>query len=794
MLLGQALELAPDQRLPWLERQTARDSSVLNQARALLAADAQAEEFLEIPALGSWLDEGPILPGDLVPGARIGPYRIERLLGRGGMGRVLLAVREDDDFRQLVAIKVADRAGSPNALRRFRLERQILSDLDHRNIAKLYDGGSTDLGQPYLVMEHIEGQPIHTYCDGLPVAQRLALLRKVLAAVAYAHRHLVVHLDLKPANILVDGDGEPKLLDFGIAKLLGTSAGATLTTEERPLTPDFASPEQLRGERLTTSSDIYSLGLLLHRLLTGTLPNRAPGGRKVESAGPKRLASDLEAILGKALEPDPGERYPTVEGLDGDLERHLTGRPIFARPPTWSYRAGRFAHRHWPTLTLVAMLFLATLGAAATVSLQARRISAERDRTELARAEAEDVAAFLTDLLGRFEPGELPGTAFSVQDVLDRGTAALGKLDDHPKVRARLLGILGSTYRAWGRPEAAAPLLEEALEIRRRELGGVPPELAKAINDLGRLARARSDFGKAAELHREALDVLRRHYGKDHLAVGDTFVWLADALYDMAEMRAALANYHRGLDIRRRYLGKDHQATAVCLGNIAKVSADLGLADDALRYAHEAVEITEKLWPEGHPATAASLNVLGQSLLENRRLKEAETVIQRVVELRRRFFGRQHPRSIEAVNNLGLVYQQQGHLVEAEKLFRESRALLVANFGADHQNTAKATHNLGVVLVAQNRLREAEPLMREVLDIMRRSQPDSDNVFYPLGALAQLLLTDDRPEEALPYAEEAVRRARRALGTDHAMTRRFGEIVKSCRRQLAGTVTTGGNE
>ncbi len=443
------------------------------------------------------------------------------------MGRVFLAVRDDDEFRQRVAIKIADQASSPVALRRFRRERQILAELDHPHIARLYGGGSTEHGRPYLVMEHIEGRPIHLYCEGLPVTERLKLLRKVLSAVAFAHRHLVVHLDLKPANILVDSEGEPRLLDFGISKLLGP-AGGTTQTDWRPLTPEYASPEQLRGERLTTASDIYSLGLLLYRLLTGALPapRPRPGGAELippsrvaaESLG-RRRTGDLDAITLKTLRPLEEERYTTVEQLDADLERCLEGRPIFARPPTWRYRASRFARRHWLPLFLGGALLGTGLATAAVAGLQARRLAVERDRSELARTEAEDVTAFLTDLLGRFEPGELEAVALTVPDVLDRGTAALGRLDEQPTVRAHLLDTLGSAYRAWGRLEAAAPLLEESLAIRRRTFGVGHPEVAEALTSLGRLAFDRGDYGRASELHHEALDILRSFHGDDHPAV-----------------------------------------------------------------------------------------------------------------------------------------------------------------------------------------------------------------------------------------------------------------------------------
>ncbi|MCG8461536.1 MAG: serine/threonine protein kinase, partial [Holophagales bacterium] len=262
-LLAAALEQPPARRQAWLEEQTGVDPAVLMEARQLLASDRQAGGFLEVSAVGAWLDQLREEEEELAPGSRLGAYRIEGSLGRGGMGRVLAAVRDDGAYRQRVAIKVADAVFGAEALARSHRERRILAGLDHPHIARLLDGGTTDSGRPYLVMERIEGLPVHRRCAGLRLEARLRLFRQILAAVAYAHRQLVLHLDLKPDNILVDGDGQPKLLDFGIAKLLDPDADGSLTAAPRPLTPEYASPEQRRGERLTTDSDIYSLGRLL---------------------------------------------------------------------------------------------------------------------------------------------------------------------------------------------------------------------------------------------------------------------------------------------------------------------------------------------------------------------------------------------------------------------------------------------------------------------------------------------------------------------------------------------------
>ncbi|MEM1206202.1 MAG: serine/threonine-protein kinase [Acidobacteriota bacterium] len=720
---------------------------------------------------------------------RIGPYRLDRLLAQGGSSRVWLAVRDDGEVQQRVAIKVATGASSPESLDRFRLERRILADLKHPNVARLLGGGTTEAGLPYLVMEHVEGLPLHRHCDGLPFAERLALMGKVLAAVGHAHRHLVAHLDLKPANILVDVAGEPRILDFGISKLLGAPAGVTRTPGRRPLTPESASPEQLRGEPLTTASDLYSLGLLLYRVLTGQAPEadgRAEGleppppSRVVAGPLARRLAGDLDAIVGKALRARPDDRYGTVEQFAEDLTRFLEGRPVFARAPTRRYRAGRFLRRRWPLVSLASALFSITLGAAGVVTVQTHHLAEERDRTQLAQREAEDVASFLADMLEPLDPGSAED-ALSVPEVLDRGRDALQSRNAPAAVHARLLTTLGATYRSWGRFDDAGPLLERALSIRRRTSEPGHPAVAGVLDQLGRLDLARSDYRSALVHHHEALKLHRRHHGEDHLSVADSYLGLGNAYYELLDLKAALGMYRRGCDIRRRHLGDQHPLTGLCLSNLAGASSSLGFQDEATRLASQAVEIAELHWPEGHTSTTKALNILGQSLLAQRDLEAAERVLRRVVELRLRFYGRHHPMSAEARNNLGMALGQQGKHGESEALFRENLELAVTRYGNNHHTVAKLQHNLGKVLFVSGRLDEAEALFRRSLDTILGMDADNDSIAYSQGALAEVLLSAGRPNEALPLAEEATRRTLRILGPEHTLTRRYAGFLEAAR-------------
>ena len=398
-LFQAAIDQPAEQRQAFLHEACADDAELRGEVEALLGSDAAAGTFIEKAIRGEAgrLDAGPAA----TPGRRLGPYRIVGELGHGGMAAVYLAVRDDDQYRKQVALKLVQRGlETEEAVARFRDERQILAALEHSGIVRLLDGGSTEEGLPFLVMERVDGVPITEYCDGrgLSVRGRLLLFRQVCAAVQYAHQRLVVHRDIKPRNILVGADGTPKLLDFGIAKLLGPGEGgreAQTRTGMHLLTPEYGSPEQARGEPVTTATDVYSLGAVLYELLTGVRAHRFEGDnvvlmlRTICEVDPPRpstvapparrraLAGDLDNVALKALHKEPGRRYASVEQLSEDLRRHLEGLPVAARAGTWAYRAGKFVRRRRGVVTAAAIV-LATLSAATVVSLQQARRAERR--------------------------------------------------------------------------------------------------------------------------------------------------------------------------------------------------------------------------------------------------------------------------------------------------------------------------------------------------------------------------------------------------------------------------------
>ncbi len=522
-------ETPPGERRRALAELCGDEPDLLAEAEALLAAEDGASGFLA--GFSEAIDAAVALPSRL--GRQLGPYRIESKLGEGGMGTVYGAVRTDLAYQQRVAIKIfglsPDRA---DLLLRFQAERQILASLSHPSIARLLDGGATEEGLPYLVMELIEGVPVDRFCDqhGLAIDERIDLFLKICEAVAYAHRHLVVHRDLKPANILVDAEGTPKLLDFGIAKLL---AGTPLPlgpeetrTDQRLMTPQYASPEQVTGGAVTTATDVYALGVLLYVLLTGRLPYRVAADRPGDleraiadrppeppsQAAPhlrRALAGDLDNIVLTALRKEASHRYPSVDLLAEDLRRHRQGLPVAALPATLGYRLRKLLSGRYPlAVGAWSATSLLVLGLAVTMTFQAVRLRRERDT-------AVQVTGFLEDLFKGSDPEEAPAKDLSARELLDRGgTKVLTELNGRPEEQATLALTIGKAYRSLGLYNSAAPLLERSVVLRRRLFGEDDPAVAESLDNLADLYLRRDEMARAEQAARRAVAIRRKRRGE----------------------------------------------------------------------------------------------------------------------------------------------------------------------------------------------------------------------------------------------------------------------------------------
>jgi len=811
-LFARVVDLDPASRAAILDREGA-GGAVRREVERLLTHDQGATGRIAAPIRTAIATTAPGAQRE-----RIGPYRILRELGRGGMGAVFLAARDDDQYRKQVAIKfVSVGMDSDTLVRRFRAERQILATLEHPHIARLLEGGTTDDGLPYLVMEYVEGEPIDTYCDrgGLGINARLGLFRSVCGAVQHAHRNLIVHRDIKPANILVTADGVPKLLDFGIAKLLDTDTGAAghTLTAARMMTPAYASPEQVRGEPITTASDVYSLGVLLYELLTGRRPYRLASGRfeevaravtdqepelpsaavtrepegttseslsRARAALPadlrRRLAGDLDDIVLMTLRKEPERRYATVAELEEDIRRHLEGLPVLARKDTWGYRASKFSRRHPWRVGAFALSFVLIVGSSFGFFLQARRIAGQRDRALAAEGAARTEAAtaarvtdFLVELFEYSDPAEARGRAIPVREVLDRGARRIREdLDDEAGAQSRLLATMAQVYGNLGLYDAALPLSEEALEKEIRLHGENAPEVARARARRGALLAHLERRDEAEPEILAALKVQRERLGPEHddIVVSLNTLGMLRAL--QGRYAEAEAQHREALAMAKRLHGDRHELVGRSADNLGLVLDQKGPYEEAERVLRDNLAMRRDLLGEDHPQVAASLNNLGQVLVRLGRLDEAEQMLRQNLALTGRLNGEESFAYTVSLSNLAYALKEEGRPAEAEPLQRRALDLTSRLLGPEHPQTASRMNNLANLVQDQGKFAEAESLHRRLLDLNRRVQGDKHpETAGTLNNLASLLWDLERYDEAEPLFREAIAADRETLGPEH---------------------------
>jgi serine/threonine-protein kinase len=800
-LLERALDLTAGRRESYLEGVCAGDSALRRQLGGLLRLAQSRQTTLEGGA-------ARLLPPEAEEasswsGRRVGPYRLERELGSGGMGTVWLARRDDGQFERRVAVKVVrpDRP-SEELLARFHHERRILASLEHPNIARLLDGGATEEGLPYLVMEHVEGEPITEHCArrGLAVGDRLALFVTVCEAVQSAHQALVVHRDLKPSNILVTPSGEVKLLDFGIAKLLerGGERGALTRTGSEPLTPAFASPEQLRGEPATTAADVYGLGVLLFRLLTERPPYPVDRGlaetvravledpppipsETVPPARRPRLAGDLDAIVLKALACEPSARYATARELADDLVRHRDGLPVAARPADWRYRLGKLLRRRRAALasTAGAVALLAGLGA-----LHAARLAEERDRAEAEAAAARAVSGFVVDLFGIADPDARQGEALSALDLLEAGRSRLASLDLPAGARAELGTALGVLYARLGRYGEAAELLETAIATRRRAETATPA-LAESLYELGVVRRRQGALDDAERLHREALELRRAATPADDWAVAESTNELGLVAWERGDYAAAESIHRETLALRRAVVAErgdpDLDLTA-SLNNLGLALLNQGRPDEALPLLEELVALRRARFGAVHSRVATALGNLALAYTALARYPEAERAYRESLAQDRDLFGELHPKVAGDLVNLAAALHNQGRTEEAAELARRSLELRRELLGPDHRETLTSQSHLANQLHGLGRSAEAEALLRDALGRRRAAGPlDHPDAARDLRHLSGVIEDRGRLAEAEALAREALELDRRILGDEHPQTAasqlRLGDVL-----------------
>jgi tetratricopeptide (TPR) repeat protein/tRNA A-37 threonylcarbamoyl transferase component Bud32 len=814
-ILDAALASPPTERAGVLDRECASDPGLRREVEEILAGCDQSRGFLETPAgafAASLIDSNELKPEGDAPldEVHIGPYRLVREIGRGGMGRVYLAERADGQFEQRVALKLIKRGMDSDEIhRRFLAERQILARLSHPNVARLMDGGVTEGDQPWFAMEYVNGVPLTTHCKklGLSVDERLKLFEDVCDAVRYAHQNLIVHRDLKPSNILVTKDGVVKLLDFGIAKLLDDTPGelSQVGTGLRAMTPEYAAPEQVRMEPVTTATDVYALGTVLYEVLTGrrvqsfSRPTPVEIERvvcEVEPATPG-LGTDLDTIILKALRKDPARRYPTADAFAEDLRRYTAGLPVRARPDTLAYRTRKFIRRHRLGVAGAAAILLSLLGGLTAAAWQARVARHEARR-------AGEVKNFLVRLFQVSDPAQSRGREITARELLDLGAGQLDTaLAREPEIRAELMDVVGGIYYSLGlypqsdslrrrsvdlsraiyggsdpivaerltnwaatlqvesHYDRAEAVLDSALRIRENRLGPDRLEVVETVEHLANVKRLKADHVASEALYRRALAIRRRMSPPDPLKIATDLRLLGLVLWEAGRYAAADSACQEALAIQRRRLDPDHPEIVRTLRNLALINAAQGNLAEAEKLGRDVLEKRRRLYPRGHPELATAMDELAGIAGDAGLFAEAESLATKALAMRREILG---PDAVETLNSLsavGIARWRMGDLASGEAMLRDAVSGYERVLGNDHRLTFSGVNNLGLILRDRGKFGESEALLRRALAgrriRLRRYHPSTAASLRHLGILLNRTGRNTEAEQMLRESVDAYR-------------------------------------
>ena len=811
-LFFHAARLQGAERQAFLARETQGEPELEREVLALLERGDERRSGPPTRTLGGGLALAP-REERLLVGRVVAKYELVSVLGRGGAGTVFLGERADRQFSGKVAVKVVDRSAAADLGIRFRAERQILASLNHPNIARLIDAGETEDGQPYLVMEYVEGQPLDQYCDErkLDLRKRLKLFIDICSAVQYAHQNLIIHRDLKPANILVTADGTVKLLDFGIAKLLNNGNGSNTISEltrmnERLLTPEYASPEQIIGGAVTTASDVYSLGIVLYRLLTGLRPYDLSGAtsqlemersicvadpprpsanvQRAMHSGPaegelaiaalalarsisperlrRRLVGDIDAIVMRALRKEPQHRYSSVERFVADIHHYLDNEPVQARQGNWVYYTQRFVRRH-TTAVIASVGFLIFLTAVAIVmSIQRQNIAAALERATQDRERAEIVSQFMLDVFSAADPYINSGKEPTARFLLDQAAQNIqDDLSQQPEVRARLLEAIGRSYRRLNKPERAVAYLQDSLRIQRQllqkddaSLGSVITEIAIALRNQGRIEESDGYFSEAVQISRQSKDQQSEAHAKLLVDLGRLEKLRSNPMQ-------ALDHLDHALKLMRAIKGPKDPEVGAILAEMSNIKVWLDDLEGAEVAARAAVEIYQSVAP-GYPDRVMAEYYLADVLFNRGHIDEAAPLFEGVLAAQRRLYGDKSSATAETLASLAQVRAAQKNFGTAEKLIREALDAHRESSSTAYREIGYLQTMLGTVQMKQGHFADAEQTLKDTLVLFSQNiRGDHQYIASAEHYLGEALLAQQKYREAEVVLLSAVERWKR---------------------------------
>ncbi|NGP89472.1 serine/threonine-protein kinase [Fodinibius halophilus] len=825
-IVDQALDLPKEERKTFIESQCGDNKRLKNEVTLLLESIYDSEGWLENPEdykkefYDEISDDVEYLSTDhAFVGSQVGSYTIREKIGEGGMGTVYRAERRGGEFDHQVAIKIIRRGRASEVnIRRFRREQRILAGLNHPGIARLYDGGITEEGFPYIIMEHVSGIPIDEYCreNDCSITEEIALFEQVLEAIRYAHENLIIHRDLKPDNILVDEAGTIKILDFGISKLLEEDSDPSLTkTGTQLLTPRYAAPEQIRQENITTATDLYALGVVFYELLAGTGPYDLeeatsfeakqiilrqepvkPSAKVSSAASHKKLKGDLDAIALKAIRKEPDRRYRVANEFLDDLKSYQTGIPISAHQDSFKYRSQKFISRHKQGVAIAAGILLLVVG---FVVFYSWRITEERNQAKLEAQKAEEVTDFLTRIFEGSNPTVAKADSIPIRNFLERGVNRINEMEGQSEVKAALLTTMGRVYSNLGEYEKSDTLLQEALKLSKEVYEDPHEDLAnsyvmKAANEkeldnfaaaeslykkginileklenrpdslysgsLSNLALLYEEIGKhpkAIPIHKKAVALDKKRYPEGHKEIGISLNHLAVAQEKNGAFQKALKNHKKSLEIFNDKLGKGHKRTAITTHNLAILYRSLGRIDKAIPLIKEALKMKKAIYGNEHIVVVSSLAGLGHLYRETGQIENAISTFEKTMDIVSNTHGDSSMYAGILSFSLGASYLQDGNFLKAKRLFRKSKDILERALGPEGAYVAIPKHLLGKLFLKQEKLSEAQDEFRETKAILIKNY-DKTHPYYGglMKSLGRLKIAQDSLQKARAYLNKSI--------------------------------------